>query len=56
MDNNGDGKLSKEELLIGFTELEGDAELALVKTEAILKEVDINNSYYVDFHRKKMKK
>jgi calcium-dependent protein kinase len=47
LDRNGDGKISKEELLQSFNGK--GIEIFLENTEQIIKEVDSNNSGYIDY-------
>ncbi|EGR29296.1 protein kinase domain protein [Ichthyophthirius multifiliis] len=49
LDINGDGILSKDELVQGYFQVCGDKEKAIAQVEKILAEVDTNNSGKVDF-------
>lgn len=49
LDENGDGHLSKEELIEGYIKVYGSKELAIDKVEIILADVDTNKSGMVDF-------
>eukprot|EP01066_Platyproteum_vivax_P006551 Platyproteum_vivax@DN232_c0_g1_i1.p1 len=49
LDTNGDGRLSKDELLIGFSKLYGNPEAASEEVERILREVDGDKSGYIDY-------
>ncbi len=49
LDINNDGQLQKSELVIGYTELYGDAEIANKEVERIFKNVDINHNNAIDF-------
>ncbi len=48
MDKNLDGKLSKEELIEGFTETMGQA-AAEAEVEKIMKNVDIDKNGHIDY-------
>ncbi|EGR29125.1 hypothetical protein IMG5_162280 [Ichthyophthirius multifiliis] len=49
LDQNGDGMLSKDELIQGYTSVCGNKELAIEQVERILDIVDCNKSGKVDF-------
>jgi calcium-dependent protein kinase len=48
IDENGDGKLSREELLKEYSKTK-PLEIAEEEVENIMKEVDVNNSGYIDY-------
>lgn len=48
LDSNGDGKLSKEELVEAYTKQLG-AERALEEAQHIMEQVDVNNSGFIDY-------
>ena len=48
MDKNGDGKLSKDELLEEYTKMMGEAD-AREEVERIMKEVDSDNNGFIDY-------
>ena len=48
LDKNGDGKLSKEELMEAY-QISMGYEAALEEVENIMQQVDINNSGYIDY-------
>ena len=48
LDKNGDGKLSFEELLEAY-KLYMSGDIALEEVEKIMKQVDINNSGFIDY-------
>jgi len=48
LDKDGDGKLSKEELITGFS-LIFQADKAKEEVEKLMKHVDKNNNQYVDY-------
>ena len=48
LDKNGDGKLSFEELLEAY-KLNMSGDIALEEVEKIMKQVDINNSGFIDY-------
>ena len=49
LDKNGDGRLSKEELIEGYIKFYGKRELALNAVEKIITLVDTNKSSVMDF-------
>jgi len=48
-DKNNDGQLSREELILGYTELLGSKELAEVEVDTILDRVDTNKNGMIDY-------
>ena len=48
LDKNGDGQLSKEELVDGY-ELYGNREIALAESEKVGKNLDINYNGVIDY-------
>jgi calcium-dependent protein kinase len=48
-DKNGDGVLSREEILLGYKEILGDVE-AEIEADRIMKEVDIDKSGTIDYN------
>jgi len=48
-DKNNDGQLSRDELIIGYTELLGNKDLAEVEVDSILDKVDTNKNGMVDY-------
>ena len=51
-DINGDGELSKDELIAGYTQIYHDVTKAETEVNKILKEVDINQNGVVDYSGK----
>ncbi|CAD8066872.1 unnamed protein product [Paramecium sonneborni] len=49
IDKNGDGKLSRQELIDGYTQVTNNQELAIIQVDHIMELVDINRSGEVDF-------
>ncbi|CAD8142780.1 unnamed protein product [Paramecium pentaurelia] len=49
IDKNGDGKLSRQELIDGYTSVTNNKELAIQQVDRIMELVDINRSGEVDF-------
>eukprot|EP00826_Nyctotherus_ovalis_P024653 TRINITY_DN1902_c0_g2_i2.p1 TRINITY_DN1902_c0_g2~~TRINITY_DN1902_c0_g2_i2.p1 ORF type:complete len:313 (+),score=72.26 TRINITY_DN1902_c0_g2_i2:773-1711(+) len=49
LDKNADGKLSREELIDGYTEMYGSAEEAEKEVNAIMKNVDVDHNGYIDY-------
>lgn len=49
LDKNADGKLSREELLEGYTAIYGNIEHANQEVEQIMKNVDSDNNGYIDY-------
>ena len=48
-DKNGDGVLSRDELISGYAQLYGSVERATIEVEQILQRVDINGNGTVDY-------
>mmetsp|Transcript_917 Transcript_917/g.931 ORF Transcript_917/g.931 Transcript_917/m.931 type:complete len:150 (-) Transcript_917:78-527(-) len=48
-DKNNDGELSREELIMGYTQLYGDVDRAHKEVKHILGQIDANNSGSVDY-------
>lgn len=48
-DRNGDGVLSREELIQGYAQLYGSVERATIEVEQILAKVDVNGNGTVDY-------
>ena len=48
-DINRDGQISREELIIGYTILFGDKQMAIVQSERILDQLDINHNGKLDY-------
>ena len=48
-DKNGDGVLSREEILLGYKEILGDVE-AEIETDRIMKEVDLDKNGTIDYN------
>ena len=49
IDRNGDGKLSKEELLEAYTKLRSNKQAALEEVERLMESVDVNGSGFIDY-------
>ena len=49
LDLNGDGQLSKEELLIGFSHLFENEDLAELEIDRIMSELDMNQNGFIDY-------
>jgi len=49
LDENADGKLSREELLKGYEEIYQSAEKAKQEVDYIMNNVDIDNNGYIDY-------
>lgn len=48
-DTNGDGQLSKEELIHGYSKLYKSKERALIEVDQILANVDLNKNGIIDY-------
>ena len=49
LDTNGDGMLSTEELLTGYTKMLGSAEEAKSEVDEIMRRVDTDGSGFIDY-------
>lgn len=49
IDKNGDGHLSRQELVAGYTKLTGHKEIAEKEVEKLLKNVDTDKSGSIDY-------
>ena len=49
LDKNADGKLSREELIEGYTTIYGDAERAIKEVNSIMEKVDSDHNNYIDY-------
>lgn len=49
MDKNGDGTLTKEELLEGYTKLYGNKEKARIEVKTLLANADTDNNGTIDY-------
>ena len=49
LDKNADGKLSREELVDGYTQIYGDPERAIKEVESIIANVDVDHNGYIDY-------
>ena len=49
LDKNADGKLSKEELISGYTEICGSKERAIEEVDIIMKNADADGSGFIDY-------
>ena len=49
LDHDGDGQLTREELVQGYTKIYGDEKRAIVEVEAFLEIVDANKNGKLDF-------
>jgi len=49
MDVDGDGKLSKEELITGYTKLYNDPVRATEEVNKLMKQVDVDGNGYIDY-------
>ena len=52
MDKNADGKLSTEELLAEYEKKCGNHELALKEVKAVMEQVDVDHSGFIDYSGK----
>ena len=50
MDLNGDGQLSREELIEGFKLTLLDEEVAISRVDKIMKNIDINQNGTIDYN------
>lgn len=49
LDKNGDGTLTREELMEGYTKLYGDSERARIEVESIMAIADVDNNGTIDY-------
>lgn len=49
LDKNADGKLSKEELIEGYTTIYGDPKLAAKEVDQIMANVDVDHNGFIDY-------
>ena len=49
LDKNGDGKLSREELIQGYIEMHLDPEEAAKQVDSIMSNVDLDQNGYVNY-------
>ena len=49
LDKNADGKLSREELVEGYTTIYGDVERASKEVDTIMDKVDVDHNGYIDY-------
>ena len=49
LDKNADGKLSREELVAGYTNMYGDADKAEKEVDLIMTNVDADHNGYIDY-------
>lgn len=49
LDKNADGKLSREELIQGYTEMYGNKEQAIREVNLIMDNVDVDHNGYIDY-------
>jgi calcium-dependent protein kinase len=49
LDKNADGKLSREELIDGYTEIYGNAEEAEKEVKCIMRNVDVDHNGYINY-------
>lgn len=49
LDKNGDGKLSRQELIDGYTQTFKSEELAKAEVDKIMKEIDVDNNGYIEY-------
>jgi calcium-dependent protein kinase len=52
LDKNGDGKLTPDELLEGYTKLYGNKERAVSEVKYLMENADADNSGYIDYSGK----
>jgi calcium-dependent protein kinase len=52
LDKNGDGQLSKAELIDGYEKYYGNRELAMKKAKKIMQQIDINKNGLIDYNGK----
>ncbi len=49
LDKNGDGKLSKQELIDGYAVMYGSTKLAAKEVDQIMDNVDVDHNGYIDY-------
>ena len=49
LDKNADGKLSRDELIEGYTTIYGDKEQATREVEAIMEKADVDHNGYIEY-------
>ena len=49
LDKNGDGKLSRAELIEGYTKLYGDSVRAIREVNSIMTQVDVDGNGFIDY-------
>ena len=49
LDKNGDGALTREELLEGYTKLYGNKERAIVEVNNLISHADVDNNGTIDY-------
>jgi calcium-dependent protein kinase len=49
LDKNADGKLSREELIEGYTKIYANEEKAMTEVENIMKNVDVDRNGYIEY-------
>ncbi len=49
LDKNADGKLSRDELVEGYSTIYGDRERAVREVEVIMEKVDVDHNGYIDY-------
>jgi len=49
IDKNADGKLSRDELLLGYTNLYGSPEIAQKEVDQIMEKVDVDHNGFIDY-------
>ena len=49
LDKNADGKLSRDELIEGYTTIYGNKEQAVQEVDAIMAKADVDHSGYIDY-------
>lgn len=49
LDKNADGKLSREELIEGYTKIYGDNIKAIEEVDKIMNNIDLDHNNYIDY-------
>jgi len=54
LDKNADGKLSREELVEGYTTIYGSKDQAIKEVDALMNKVDVDHNGYIDYSGKSL--